>query len=355
MHDLSILQLTRYDRLGGSSRLRFYDYAPALAANGIHITAAPFFDDDYLKLLYAGNRQSLPKVLSYYCNRLKTLLGARKYELIWLEKEALPWVPALLELPLLGRPFVIDFDDAWFHRYDQHGNPFVRQMLADKFPRLVRKAEAVIAGSPYLAQWAYKNGAKKIVRLPTTVDLARYQARTSTSDDFVIGWMGSPSTAAYLHAVDLALSQVTGAKVQLVGSGPIRLSTPHQTLPWHEETEIADLAAFDVGIMPLESDLWSEGKCAYKLIQYMAAGLPVVASPVGMNREVVEHGVTGFLAGSTSEWIDALTQLRDNPELRLSMGAAGRKIVEERYSLTGNTNFLVETLRGAVISGQNRT
>jgi glycosyltransferase involved in cell wall biosynthesis len=345
MDDLRVLQLTRYDRLGGSSRLRFYDYQPALAAQNIRVAQAPFFDDDYLRRLYTGLPASLPNILFYYVRRIGSLLSAYKYDLIWLEKEVLPWLPAWIELSLLKKPYIIDFDDAWFHRYDQHRNPIIRWLLKNKFPKLVRNAAIVIAGSPYLADWAQTNGARKIVRIPTTVDLARYRLAQKQNETFTIGWMGSPSTASYLKKIDGALSQITGTDVHLVGSGAIDLATPHRVSDWREDSEIATLASFDVGIMPLESDLWSEGKCAYKLIQYMAAGLPVVASPVGMNCEVVDHGVTGFLASTDQDWVAALQTLRDNPELRHRMGQAGRRIVEERYSLSGNTAILAQTLR----------
>ncbi len=350
MVDVSVLQLSRYDRLGGSSRLRFYDFQPALAERGIRVTAAPFFDDAYLHRLYTGDRGSRVRILHYYRDRFATLLASPRYDLIWLEKEALPWLPASIELLLMRKtPFIIDFDDAWFHRYDLHKSRPIRKILAGKFPALVQGAAAVIAGSPYLAEWATAHGARKVVRIPTTVDLPRYAQKRAFDSAFTIGWMGSPSTTAYLHGIGGALEALCrqGASVRLVGSGPVALPAPTTIIPWTEATETDELATFDVGIMPLKPDAWSEGKCAYKLIQYMAAGLPVVASPVGMNREVVQHGVNGFLADSEQEWIAALETMRTDPGLRHSMGMAGRRIVEERYSLSGNADLLAQTLREA--------
>ena len=351
MADLRVLQLSRYDRLGGSSRLRFYDFHPHLAEQGIRVTALPFFDDPYLQRLYARKPSAPLQIARYYHGRLRTLLTvAKSHDLIWLEKEALPWLPHIMELPLLRRiPYVIDFDDAWFHRYDRHRNPVVRTLLSSKFPALVRGAAAVIAGSPYLAEWAEARGARKVVRLPTTVDLGRYTVKErSDQGSFVIGWMGSPSSAHYLTAVAPVLSAMTGDRtiVRLIGSGRVEIGNV-EILPWMEATETSDLTGFDVGIMPLTSDEWSEGKCAYKLIQYMAAGLPVVASPVGMNREVVKHGVNGFLADTHQEWSDALMALRNDPTLRARMGANGRNLAEQSYSLAGNAPLLAQTLRDA--------
>ncbi len=358
MSDLQVLQLSRYDRLGGSSRLRFYDYGALLADHGIHVTPAPFFDDEYLQRLYAGERCRRFQVAGYYLQRVRALVNTSKYDVVWLEKEALPWLPAFAESSLLARtPYVVDFDDAWFHRYDRHRSALVRLGLKTKFPAIVRRAAAVVAGSPYLAEWAAARGAHRIVRIPTTVDLARYRTKQAgVGNGFVIGWMGSPSSARYLDIVRDALREVAaapGTSVRLVGSGAAA-DLDATVLPWREASEAEDLLGFDIGIMPLTRDEWSEGKCAYKLIQYMAAGLPVVASPVGMNREVVQHGVNGFLAETSEEWVTALRRLREDPALRARMGAAGRKAAEAEYSLAGTAPLLAETLREAAAGPQGR-
>jgi glycosyltransferase involved in cell wall biosynthesis len=350
---MKILLLTRYSRLGASSRLRCLDYLPLLREAGLDIDVAPFFDDAYLERLYAGTRTPLPKLLSYYRNRLQTLHTRHKYDLMWLEKEALPWLPGWLETFLLrGPPLVIDFDDAWFHRYDSHKNPLVRWVLGKKFGRLVRQAHTIVAGNAYLANWARAQGATHIVQIPTVLDPGRYQlAKPHQNKPVTIGWMGSPSSAKYLRAIASALAEViaTGkVRLELVGSGQIDLPFPHSVLPWHENTEAAYLQAFDIGIMPLTEDKWSRGKCAYKLLQYMAAGLPVVASPVEMNKQVVQHGVNGYLATSKEDWIEALERLCDGPALRQRLGMAGRQLVEAEYSLAGTAPKLIAVLREVV-------
>ncbi len=298
-----------------------------------------FFDDEYLIRLYAGRRVSVASLLGYYGRRFRTMLSREHHDLIWLEKEAVPWLPWWIERLLLGdRPYVVDFDDAWYLRYQEHRNPLVRAGLAGKLPAVVRSSRLAIVGNAYLGAWAKRMQAPRILELPTTVDLSRYPLATGTPDGgFTIGWIGSPANAAtYLPPLAGVFAELTadaGVRLDLVGSGPIALDgVTVRSLPWSEADEGRLIGGFDVGIMPLRHDEWSEGKCAYKLIQYMASGLPVVASPVGMNREVVRDGVNGFLADTQEQWRSALLTLRHDPALRRRMGAVGRELVEAEFS-----------------------
>jgi glycosyltransferase involved in cell wall biosynthesis len=350
MADIRVLLLTRYDRLGASSRLRFDDYIPLLP--GFSITRAPFFDDAYLSGLYSGRKPATGSLVRYYARRLKALRRIPKFDLVWLEKEALPWLPGWIEHYYLKRkPYAVDLDDAWFLRYDQHPDPLVRGLLQGKFTQLVRRAAVTIAGNDYLAGWANANGARHVARLPTTVDPARYGVAATKQAKFTIGWMGSPSSAKYLAPIAPALAQAQqelDADIVLVGSGPIQLDGVAPTLvEWREEDEAAQLASFDIGIMPLDADRWSEGKCAYKLIQYMAAGLPVIASPIGMNREVIAEGENGFLASTNAEWFEAFRTVHRDPALRQGMGQAGRARVERDYNLHSAAVSLAATLKQA--------
>jgi glycosyltransferase involved in cell wall biosynthesis len=169
------------------------------------------------------------------------------------------------------------------------------------------------------------------------VDVDRYRPRGRNSQHpSVIGWMGSPSTAAYVAERALVWERVTTERdcmLRLVGAGAIDLGgVRHECVSWREEREIADLQGFDIGIMPLRDDPWSRGKCGFKLIQYMACGLPVVASPVGVNRRIVEDGTTGFLCECDDEWVERVERLADTPTLRAQMGGAARAAVERNWS-----------------------
>jgi len=278
----------------------------------------------------------------------------RQFDLLWIEKEALPWLPVSLESLLIGNiPYALDFDDAIFHNYDRHPSFLVRSVLGHRIDHLMSRAHLVVAGNDYLANRALQAGATRVEYLPTVVDMQRYHPSTENDKGlFTIGWIGSPSTAKYLLPLETALADVcSDSKTQLilVGSGELKLGgTPVIIRPWSEKTEVSDIQEFDVGIMPLDDTPWERGKCGFKLIQYMACGIPVVASPVGVNRQIVDPGVNGFLASSTDEWIHALSDLRDNREKCRNMGDSARKSVEIKYSLQLNSLRLAEILRSAI-------
>ncbi len=337
---MRLLVLTRYERLGSSSRVRFYQYLPFLKEHGVDLTVAPLLNDDYVRSLYSSKRQNPRSILAAYLERMRWILKSRQYDLVWLEKELLPWFPAWVEMLLgwTGIPYIVDYDDAVFHRYDQHRNGLIRIILGKKIDHVMRHAAAVVAGNNYLAERAQKAGAKRVVYLPSVVDGSHYIQPVNPRSQFTVGWIGSPVTAPYLNAVLTPLTSLVlqnDTKIILIGSGgtDILPLVPKEVLPWSEETEAVDIHQFDVGIMPLPDGLFEKGKCGYKLIQYMAAGIPVVASPVGINSQIVEQGVNGFLASTESEWTKALEYLRDNPEERKQMGVAGRKKFEREYDL----------------------
>lgn len=337
---MKVLMLPRYDLLGASSRVRMYQYLPWLQAAGLQVTAAPFFGDGYVRGLQ-HNRRPLPDVARAYASRLGKALHTRRHDLLWIEKEALPWLPASLERALLlgSTPYVLDYDDAVFHYYDQHRWPLVRRLLGDKHPDLMRGAALVVAGNEYLADAARRAGATRIEIVPTVIDLERYAAahieHAATAPPRV-GWIGQRSTAPllvpYKHLFG-RLADAGLARFTAIGIDTRAMGLPMEPVPWSEQTEAASVAQLDVGIMPLVDAPFERGKCGYKLIQYMACGLPVVASPVGVNRQIVDHGVNGFLAETEQEWEAALLTLLQDPALRRRMGQAGRRKVEQQYCI----------------------
>ena len=338
---MRVLLLSRYGRLGSSSRLRYYQFLSDLASHNIDVDVAPLLPDNYLSALYAGEPRSLGLISAQYGKRFIQILKSRQYDILWIEKEALPWIPYQLESFLLSfaPPYIIDFDDAWFHIYDKHPRGWIRLLLGRKLDRLMEKAALVTVGNPYLAARALSAGAQRVETLPTVVDLERYGTTTSprTSEgSATIGWIGSPVTAHYLDLIAASLQEIcasTQARLVLVGAGNHTIpnvSAIHR--PWSEDTEVDDIMGFDLGIMPLTNSVWELGKCGFKLIQYMACGKPVIASPIGINRDIVEHGVNGFLAETQEEWTNALKMLSADSELRFNMGRAGRAKIERLYS-----------------------
>ncbi|MGE0734280.1 MAG: glycosyltransferase [Alphaproteobacteria bacterium] len=349
---LNVLMLSRYEHRGASSRLRFEAFRRALAEQEIVCDSLPFFDDRYVDHLYATGNTLWPSAPRYYLRRLGALLRANRYDLIWLEKEALPWLPWGLEQALYQRiPYVVDYDDAWHLRYARHPNALTRRLLRGKIEHIMRGANAVIAGNDHLATIAAEAGAGRIEVIPTCVDTDRYRTAGEPDDGrFTIGWIGSPTTTFYLATVADALETMgrAGARLHLIGARPIHLpSIETRIIPWSEATEAAELAKCQVGIMPLLDGPWERGKCSYKIIQYMAAGLPAVASPVGGNRQVVVDGTTGFLAADRDAWVAALTRLRDDPAARRRMGDAARARAVESYDYRRYVDRIADVLRGA--------
>jgi glycosyltransferase involved in cell wall biosynthesis len=356
---IDVLLLSRYGPLGASSRLRSYQYLPMLAEQGVQVTVAPLLPDDYVRDLYEkGHGRALP-VAAAYLRRLARLVDSRRHDVVWIEKEALPWLPAWYEaiLARLQTPFVVDYDDAVFHRYD-HGPARLVPGLRHKIASVMRRATVVLVANRYLADYAQGAGAQRIVELPTVVDLSRYQATQRTPNGSLrVGWIGNPLTAEYLDLVRPALTElarrrkltlvVVGARIDVDG-------VPVETRRWSEETETSDIQTFDLGIMPLPDTPWCRGKSGYKLIQYLACGRPAVASPVGANRDIIENGRDGLLASTTAEWVAAIDELAGAPERRREMGQIGRLKVEQRFSLSTTAPILASALKEAAARGRRR-
>lgn len=349
---MKILLLTRYGRRGSSSRLRFLQFLPFLRHAGIECTVQPLFDDTLLSSKYETGTYTLTAVMRVYLGRIEQMMKRHCFDLVWIEKEALPWMPVRIEHSLLGGvPYVLDYDDALFHDYDLHRSLLVRRFFGQRIDVLMASARLVVGGNDYLTQRARDAGASWVEFLPTVIDLNRYSSQPPVyPSGYVprIVWIGSPSTAHYLkliHKPLLALGERCAFKMRLIGT---RLELPGvdvEYVNWRETTEVSDIQACQVGVMPLPDSPWTRGKCGYKLIQYMACGLPVVASPVGVNSAIVRENVNGFLASADDEWIASLEILLREAALRQCMGSAGRQRVEDEYCIQQVAPRLIQWLK----------
>ncbi|HEV2676086.1 MAG TPA: glycosyltransferase [Aliidongia sp.] len=304
-----------------------------------------------------GQRPSKWRVIAAYLRRVMTLLGPQKPDILWIERELLPWMPWTLERLLLGRriPTILDLDDSIYHRYDLHPSGFVRKFLGHRVDRAMAAATVVTCGNPTIAARARESGARRIVELPTVIDLTRYPpepAERPPNEFFTIGWIGSPQNSPYLDALRQPLTQLAAEsriRILVVGGRPdVLKGLPVEVRPWSEETEVAALCEMDIGIMPLPDLPFERGKCGLKLLQYMAAWKPAIASPVGINAQIIDVGIGGFVANGPDEWLSAFRRLRDDPELRRSMGQSGRRHVERAYSLEHASERLIKLIRGLV-------
>jgi len=335
-YPLKVLALTRYGRAGASSRIRFLQFLPHLEQQGVFVDVAPLLRDAYLTRLYAGAGRAMTEIAIDYLRRISQLFKVKQYDLLWIEKELFPDLPPWVEtwLNRLGIRYVVDYDDAIFHNYDLSRNP-LRRCLAGKIDSVMRSASVVVCGNQYLAERAQRAGSKAVEILSTVVDLDRYSVRPTGSSSIVtIGWIGSPATAKYLSLVApllKLLAEKFPLKLCVVGANPEMEGVEVVSRQWSELSEVGDIQSFDIGIMPLEDSPWERGKCGYKLIQYMACGIPVVGSPIGVNQEIVRHGQNGYLASTPDEWGGALSDLIADSVRRTHMGTVGRGLVEQEY------------------------
>lgn len=333
----TILLLPRYTAKGPSSRLRMGQFVPLLEAAGANVRIEPFFDDAYLTGFFGDGHQSRLAGIRGYAHRLR-LLASVQADMAWVERELFPFLPGSFErlLSLRRLPYIVDMDDAVFHRYDQHSSQAVRRLLGQKLVPLIQGADAVTMGNQYLVEYASRHGAKRVEEVPTVVDPDRYPILPPPNGKRLrLGWIGTPANARYLDVVVAALRRLgPSIPITLVTIGAPELPNlpvPQEAHPWQEETEGELLASIDVGVMPLVDDRFERGKCGYKLIQYMAAGRPVIGSPVGVNSQIVTPSC-GLLATTADEWADAIRTLSQDQARRLAMGKAGRERVDRRYA-----------------------
>lgn len=333
----NIIIYTKYCTLGASSRMRFFQYTKYLTQT---LTVYPLFDDKYLSLLYANKEVRLHAIIRYFLRFIKLILSKRPHGTVVIEKELFPYIPFFLEkfiLMLIG-DFILDYDDATFHSYDQHKNRVVRYLLRSKIPNIMSKAQKVVCGNEYLARFASQFN-PNVVIVPTVLDTKDYDIKKHVvRQRLVVGWIGTPATQHYLtdvYNVVKDLSKEIDIKLVAIGAHNFRQpSTFYEEIDWSKSTERDQINLFDVGIMPLPDEHFERGKCGFKLLQYMAAGLPVIASPVGVNSKLISHGKNGFIAVSSSDWRNCLIRASTlTPEQSNQMGRLGRSLVESEYSL----------------------
>jgi len=333
---MRILFLPRYGAQGASSRYRIWQYVPLFERAGHRVEVRALLDDGYLADLYKTGRRGAWWLAKGYARRVLRAFEWGRFEAMICEQEMLPFLPAFVELWLKqGKTrFFVDYDDAAYANYARW--PWLRGKIA----RVMAAAETVVVGNNHLADYS-KQFARHVCVIPTVVDLSRYPKwrEAGPSDDVRVGWIGTPVTARLLKPLIPVMERLQqkhqGLSYRFIGAGD---SLPQNGLraelpSWCERAENQLLAECDIGIMPVPDDEFMRGKCGLKLIQYMASGLPVVASPVGVNREIVEEGKNGFLASSDEEWFEKLDQLIRDWKLRKSFGEAGRAKVAAKYTL----------------------
>ena len=359
---LRVLFLPLYPETMPSSRLRVYQYLPYLERFGIDAAVLPALREPWFSKFFYSSSKGV-HFIQYVTEALQNLgriVRSRSYDVVFIQKGILYTNLRGFDR-LLTRAhsrILFDLDDSVYGRnLVEFGWPLLRKLQdARQAEKISSRSNAVIAGNSYLKELALRYN-RNVFVTPTPVETNRFLPRKTKpkreGDEVVIGWIGISSRVAYLGRLEKVFQELSRRY-------PIRfrlITRPRQepfvwrgvrvdVIPWSYESEVKDLAEFDIGVMPLDDDEWSRGKCSLKLLQYMAMGIPSVSSRVGSNVEIIEEGSDGFLASETEEWVEKLSRLIEDRSLGEKMGQAARRKVVEEYSLEKMAPRLAEVLKG---------
>jgi len=335
-----------------SQRFRFEQYVGFLEENDICIEFFPFLNHKAWTIFYHESKYFLKAVflLLGFIKRFLLLFSLLKYDFIFIHREAAPMGPPIFEwiiAKVLRKKYIYDFDDAiWMPNYSQQHARFHRMKAYWKIKHIIKWSYKVSAGNAFLVAYA-RNYCNNVVLIPTTIDTEHLHIspNKSASSEIVIGWTGSHSTLPYLTVLlpvlNLLSKKYTFTFRVISNEEPNFELKNLSFIKWNKESEIEDLATFSIGVMPLTNDAWSEGKCGFKALQYMALSIPTILSPVGVNVEIVQDKVNGLFADSQSEWYTQLELLINDETIRKQIGAKGRKTVVKAYSvLSQKENYL---------------
>lgn len=339
-------------------RYRIEQWAPLLRKSGVEITYEPFESEELHALLYKPGEmmRKWSLVTRGLADRFSLMSSVKDYDVVYVFREAALLGPPFFErwIHHSGVPMVFDFDDAVFVSYVSPSNGYLSYLkFASKTKTICRLASHVMAGNPYLANYARRVN-ERVTIVPTTIDTDKYTViqKRADSNPPTIGWTGSFSTVQHLDTLRDALQQLarrTPFRLRVIGTPSYQLDGVEvEAMPWRSATELDDLNAIDIGIMPLPDDAWSKGKCGLKALQFMALGIPTVCSPVGVNTEIIHDGENGFIASSDGEWIEKLSRLLHSVALRNQLGRTGRATVEANYSANVQAPRVYELLSSVV-------
>jgi glycosyltransferase involved in cell wall biosynthesis len=355
-----VLALSPIPEEGAGCRFRVAQYIPYLREAGFDVTVSSFYTPEFFRLVYQPGRHThkAASFLRFAARRAAELLRLGRYDLVLLYREAIPLGPPIVEslIARRGIPIVYDFDDAIFlPNVSEANKAFGFLKNPSRVASIVRRSTHVIVGNQFLAEFATRYNSAVTV-IPTAVDTTRFIPADHSSGQRrnpMVGWIGSPTTFPYLEGIADVLRRVAADHpfvLRVSGAGrPARFpGVQVENVPWTLADEVQLFNTCDIGVYPLTDDDWARGKCGFKAIQCMACGVPVVASAVGVNREIIQDGVNSFLVASPAEWAEKLGRLLCDVSLRERMAVAGRRTIEERYSLHVTAPQLAAVLAASV-------
>ncbi|MEM7548222.1 MAG: glycosyltransferase [Bacteroidota bacterium] len=346
---MKITFLTPYpESKAPSQRFRFEQHFQFLKEADISFQTYSFLDNNAWKNIYktgSGFSKGI-SILNGFFKRVLHLLKITSSDYVFIHREITPIGPPIFEwviAKILRKRIIYDFDDAiWLNDPNEKG---ILSWLKwkSKISSICKWSYKVSCGNEYLMNYALQFN-KNVVYNPTTIDTKNQHNGVKEHMDkepVIIGWTGTHTTLYYLNQVERTLKNITErqeCKLLIIANRKPNLSLEFEFIKWSKESEIEDLLKIDIGIMPLTDDQWSEGKCGFKALQYMALGIPTIASPVGVNSTIIDSTSDGYLAESKEEWENALIQLIEDVQLRKAIGLKGREKVESSYSVESNKN-----------------
>jgi glycosyltransferase involved in cell wall biosynthesis len=342
-----------------SQHLKFEQYFPHIRDNGHEITVDSFISEAFWKILYKeGNfSKKISFTLIAYLNRFFILFKLRKYDVIychlWITPYGFPFFEFLTRK--ISKKIIFDIDDLIFLGHSSSANKRFKILKGNLKPiYLMKKSDHVITCTPHLDNFVRQfNLNSTDISSTINTDLYKPINNYSNNKTLVIGWSGSHSTSKYIHIIKdvlIKLSKKYQIKIHVIGDTKFKLEELDNivVIPWSEESEVSELQKFDIGIYPLPNEEWVLGKSGLKALQYMALGIPTVATAIGANFRVIEDGISGKLVNTHAEWEVALTQYIIDAELRKSHGIEARKRVEELYSVKANKEKYLKVLKDLV-------
>lgn len=327
-----------------SQRFRFEQFFPLLKETGIYYTTESFYNASTFLNLYSRKKNLLLffQICGCYLKRCWHMLFLGKYDCFFIQRGAAPLGPPIFEWVIkyiYRKPLIYDFDDAIWREPSKKGFNLKGILKAGgKVSAICKWAHIVVTGNHYLADYARRFN-KNVVVIPTVIDTEdRFVPDGSSSNEIpVIGWTGSHTTLPYLESIEDVLLEIKSQHPFILSiianKRPAFKRLDYKFIPWSEEIEVMELQKIDIGIMPLPNNEWTKGKCGFKAIQYMAVGKPTVASAVGVNIDIIEHGVNGYLCYLLDDWKKYLTLLVSNSSLRYHQGSAAREKARTKFSL----------------------
>jgi glycosyltransferase involved in cell wall biosynthesis len=358
---MNVFALASYPIEAAATRYRLQQFVAPLAERGINLTIHPFLNSKLFEHLY--RRNALPRTAVGLAKsavlRLGDVLAANKADVIMVQREAMLFGPPVIEwltARAFKRPMLLDLDDATYVSYTSPTYGRIGRALKwfSKTDDLIRWAKIVTCGNRTIAEYVTSKGATSRI-IPTVVDTDLFRPVPHSDDGpLVVGWIGTHSTFSYLESILPVLQELAKThpfRLKIVGAGREEVKVPGievENLEWQLAREISDFQSFDIGLYPIDNrlyaDQWASGKSGFKAIQYMAVGIPYVATPVGAAAEIGEVGTTHLTAESEIEWKNALQILLLDPERRQRMGRAGRKYVTNHFGLQDQADKLASAL-----------